>query len=153
MKKNVKPSPGKKSVYMQEYTAWKELSSALRDNDITKDKLLEKFSLLSRQYEKLLKKTEKLIRISDSYHKRLMELNEQTAKKNKILEEALDRIEALSGLLPICCNCKKIRDDDGEWNAIENYISKHSDAEFSHSLCPDCFKDIYPNYPGKPADE
>ena len=49
----------------------------------------------------------------------------------------------LSGLLPICASCKKVRDDGGYWNQIEEYISAHSEAEFSHGVCPDCFKDLY----------
>ena len=54
------------------------------------------------------------------------------------LQKALENVELLSGLLPICMWCKKIRDDKGYWNAIENYISQHSEAEFTHGICPDC---------------
>lgn len=54
------------------------------------------------------------------------------------LEESLDQVKVLSGFLPICSNCKKIRDDEGYWDQVETYISKHSDAEFTHSLCPSC---------------
>jgi len=60
------------------------------------------------------------------------------------LQEALSRIKVLSGLVPICANCKKIRDDKGFWNHIEDYIMKHSDAVFSHGICADCAKDLYP---------
>jgi len=56
------------------------------------------------------------------------------------LREAITRIETLSGLLPICAYCKKVRDDQGYWNKIETYISKHSRAEFTHSICPECGK-------------
>jgi hypothetical protein len=55
-------------------------------------------------------------------------------------------VRELKGLLPICSSCKKIRDDNGYWNQIENYISRHSRAEFTHSICPDCAKKIYPEY-------
>ena len=51
-----------------------------------------------------------------------------------------------SGLLPICSSCKKIRDDKGYWNQIEGYIREHSDATFSHGICPDCTKALYPEY-------
>jgi PAS domain S-box-containing protein len=61
------------------------------------------------------------------------------------LVKALEEIKKLSGLLPICSHCKKIRDDKGYWKQLEAYISEHSDAEFSHGICPDCFKDLYPN--------
>ncbi len=60
------------------------------------------------------------------------------------LQLALSKIETLSGLLPICAYCKKIRDDAGYWNQIESYITEHSKAEFSHGICPDCLQKIYP---------
>jgi PAS domain-containing protein len=55
------------------------------------------------------------------------------------LQTALSEIKTLRGLLPICMNCHKIRTEHGAWNKLETYISKHSDAEFSHGICPDCF--------------
>lgn len=61
------------------------------------------------------------------------------------LQGALAEVRTLSGLLPICAKCKNIRDDRGYWNKIESYISKHSKAEFSHSICPDCAKALYPD--------
>jgi len=60
------------------------------------------------------------------------------------LQDALAKVRTLSGMLPICAACKKIRDDQGYWNQIESYISRHSKAEFSHSLCPDCAQKLYP---------
>lgn len=62
------------------------------------------------------------------------------------LQAALADIQTLSGLLPICAHCKKIRDDKGYWNQIEEYISRFSDASFSHSLCPDCASKHYKNF-------
>jgi DNA-binding NtrC family response regulator len=61
------------------------------------------------------------------------------------LQDALTKIKTLSGLLPICSFCKKIRDDKGYWNQIEVYVREHSDANFSHSICPECAKKHYPN--------
>ena len=61
------------------------------------------------------------------------------------LQEALAKIKTLSGLLPICSSCKKIRDDKGYWNTLEKYITEHSDAMFSHGMCPDCMKRDYPS--------
>ena len=58
--------------------------------------------------------------------------------------EAMEHIRTLKGLLPICCVCKKIRDDDNYWREVEDYISQHSDAEFTHSICPECVKNRYP---------
>ena len=64
--------------------------------------------------------------------------------KTERLETALSRVKTLSGLLPICASCKKIRDDKGYWNQIETYIDDHSDATFSHGICPDCAERLYP---------
>lgn len=69
------------------------------------------------------------------------------AEREELIEElrmALENVKQLSGLLPICASCKKIRDDNGYWNQIESYIRDHSEAEFSHGLCPDCAKKLYP---------
>jgi CHASE3 domain sensor protein len=62
------------------------------------------------------------------------------------LQETLVKVKTLSGLLPICASCKKIRDDRGYWNQIEVYIREHSQADFSHSMCPECMKKWYPDY-------
>jgi PAS domain S-box-containing protein len=62
------------------------------------------------------------------------------------LQEALSQVKTLSGLLPICASCKKIRDDQGDWHSIESYIRERSDAEFTHGLCPDCMRKLYPQY-------
>jgi len=56
----------------------------------------------------------------------------------KELEEALEKVQTLSGLLPICAWCKKIRDDEGYWQSVEEYLGEHSEAKFSHSICPQC---------------
>jgi len=70
--------------------------------------------------------------------------DEEREKLIKELKDALHEVNTLSGLLPICASCKKIRDDKGYWNQIESYIQDHSEAEFSHSLCPECLKKLYP---------
>lgn len=62
------------------------------------------------------------------------------------LQEALAEIRTLKGILPICSYCKKIRDDKGYWEQIEVYIRDHSEAEFTHGLCPECAKKLYPDY-------
>jgi len=61
------------------------------------------------------------------------------------LKTALDHIKQLQGMLPICSVCKNIRDDKGYWNRIESYISKHSEVVFSHGICPECAKKLYPD--------
>lgn len=60
------------------------------------------------------------------------------------LQQAMKDIKTLSGLIPICSSCKKVRDDDGFWNQIEAFISEHSDAMFSHGICPECKEVLYP---------
>jgi hypothetical protein len=62
------------------------------------------------------------------------------------LQDALAKIRTLRGIIPICSSCKKIRDDKGYWNQIENYIKEHSDADFSHGICPECAKKLYPEF-------
>lgn len=71
-------------------------------------------------------------------------LQKQNVDYNQKLEDSLAKVKLLSGLLPICCNCKKIRDDKGYWNQIEGYIKDHSEADFSHGICPECSKKLYP---------
>lgn len=71
---------------------------------------------------------------------------EAQAKLISELKDAITRVRTLSGLLPICASCKKIRDDRGYWNQIELYIREHSEAEFSHGICPDCAKKIYSEF-------
>ena len=58
--------------------------------------------------------------------------------------EALKNIKTLRGLLPICASCKKIRDDKGYWNGLETYIHQHTEAEFTHGICPECMQKLYP---------
>jgi PAS domain S-box-containing protein len=65
------------------------------------------------------------------------------------LQKALTEVKTLTGLLPICANCKKIRDDQGYWNRIESYLSTRVDVQFTHGVCPDCMKELYPQYAGK----
>ena len=66
-------------------------------------------------------------------------------KEKEKLEEALANVKKLSGLLPICSYCKKIRDDKGYWKQIEAYIQEHSEAQFSHGICKECAKEHYPD--------
>ena len=70
---------------------------------------------------------------------------EEREKLISKLQEALHKIKTLKRLLPICANCKKIRDDNGYWNQIEAYFTNHSDVEFSHGICPDCTEILYPD--------
>jgi hypothetical protein len=62
------------------------------------------------------------------------------------LQAALNRVKMLSGLLPICANCKRIRDDTGDWIQVETFVRDHSEAEFSHGICPQCIAELYPEF-------
>jgi len=79
-----------------------------------------------------------------STYENAVQQKRELEKTNKELKEALETIKTLKGIIPICANCKKIRDDKGYWNQLEAYIRDHSDAEFSHSICPECAKKLYP---------
>jgi PAS domain S-box-containing protein len=70
--------------------------------------------------------------------------NEQLEMLIQELQQALESVKTLSGLLPICSNCKKIRNDQGYWEQVEGYIAKHSEADFTHGICPDCVRKLYP---------
>lgn len=72
-------------------------------------------------------------------------LEQKVSERTRDLQRALSEVRALSGLLPICSHCKRIRDDKGYWNQLESYIQKHSEAEFSHSICKECAKKLYPD--------
>jgi PAS domain S-box-containing protein len=78
----------------------------------------------------------------DITRRKQLELEQQTLIQK--LQDALEKIKTLRGLIPICAACKNIRDDQGFWHHVEEYISKRSDAKFSHGVCPDCMKKIYP---------
>jgi AmiR/NasT family two-component response regulator len=84
---------------------------------------------------------------------KLREVNLELEKRNKELQAALSKIKTLSGLLPICASCKKIRDDGGYWHQVEAYVQDHSDAEFSHGLCPDCVSRYYPDFKKNKKEE
>jgi len=72
--------------------------------------------------------------------------NNLLLRRNKSLQEALSEIKQLRGIIPICAACKKIRDDKGFWHQFELYVRDHSEAEFSHGICPECMKKVYPEF-------
>lgn len=81
------------------------------------------------------------------YRIRVWQLLKREKVLNARIQEALAHIKTLGGLIPICANCKKIRDDEGYWENLEKYIQTHSDAHFSHGICPDCYAKLYPGFP------
>lgn len=76
--------------------------------------------------------------------RRLTELQDQLYARLHELRQALEQVRTLQGILPICMHCKKIRDDAGYWEQVEAYVSRHSDARFSHGICPECLGKHYP---------
>jgi len=82
----------------------------------------------------------KLKQEMDSRKAREQELKKRTQE----LEQALREVKVLRGFIPICASCKKIRNDRGYWQLVEAYIREHSEAEFSHGICPDCIKKFFP---------
>ncbi len=77
-------------------------------------------------------------------HIELKEARDTRDRLIRELREALEKVQLLSGLLPICSYCKKIRDDEGYWTQVEEYITSHSDATFSHGICPACIEKHFP---------
>jgi CheY-like chemotaxis protein len=77
--------------------------------------------------------------------RRMVEMQAALADKIEELRQALDQIKTLRGIVPICAGCKQIRDDRGYWNQVEVYVRDHTEAQFSHGICPDCMKKLYPD--------
>ncbi len=75
---------------------------------------------------------------------RVAQQRDELASRNAELVKAMHEVKRLSGLLPICSSCKKVRDDKGYWRQIESYVAEHSEADFTHGICPDCMKALYP---------
>lgn len=87
-----------------------------------------------------------MVRFNTQAYRALVEHLETRGALEEALEEALANIQTLGELLPICASCKKIRDDMGYWNQIEDHISRHSETSFSHGICPECMHRLYPEF-------
>lgn len=99
--------------------------------------------------DEILRQQETLKERNEQIEKANRELQHQVEQREVLLSElkaALENVKTLGGLIPICSSCKKIRDDEGYWNILETYLIKHSDAQFSHGICPDCAEKLYPQY-------
>jgi len=88
-----------------------------------------------------------------STYEAVLHKNNELERINLELKKSIETIQKMKGLIPICSHCKKIRNDDGFWQQLEVFIRDHSDAEFTHGLCPDCEKEIYSKYMDKTKDE
>lgn len=127
----------------------KKIGAVISMHDITREKKAR--TALQNAYldleHKIHERTEELVEVNRELRIEVEERRKtETENKDLIqqLQEALGKVKTLSGFLPICTSCKKIRDDKGYWNQIETYIREHSEAEFSHGICPDCVRKLYP---------
>jgi hypothetical protein len=118
--------------------------------DLTREKVqLRENEMLRKELEKrVARRTAELQSTNTALKSEVVERKRAEQEKEKVivqLRRALAEVKKLSGLLPICASCKKIRDDKGYWQQIEAYIRDHSEAEFSHGICPECAKKLYPD--------
>src|SRR5215472_7316079 len=113
------------------------LTAHADDSTLQRAKTTEPFGYLLKPFDTRVMQTT----IEMALYKHRME--QERAHLLRQLQEALTNIKTLQGLLPICAACKKIRDDQGYWHQVEEYISQHSGAEFTHGICPDCIRTHY----------
>lgn len=92
------------------------------------------------------KNQESLSVLNERLEQKVMERTVELDKSNQELKDALSQVKLLSGILPMCSSCKKIRNDEGNWDNIEHFVRSNSEAEFNHSICPACAKKLYPEY-------
>jgi C4-dicarboxylate-specific signal transduction histidine kinase len=119
--------------------------------DLTRERVqLRENELLRRELERRVeRRTADLRKTNENLTREVVERTRVGQEREKVvvdLKQALAQVKKLSGFLPICAACKKIRDDKGYWKQIEEYITEHSEALFSHSLCPECAKRLYPEF-------
>ena len=126
----------------------KDLNTYLESEYDARAKIEKELQIYRDNLESLIReRTDELMKTNEMLKIEIMErkaIDEDRKKLVDDLQEALDNIKTLKGLIPICASCKNIRDDKGYWSDLEVYISENSEIEFSHSLCPDCLKKHYP---------
>jgi CheY-like chemotaxis protein len=115
------------------------LSAYSSDSVLERAKISAPFGYLLKPFEE----RELQITIEMGLYKHKMEQEREDLVKQ--LQDALAKVRILSGLMPICSYCKKIRDDRGYWGAVETFVSENTDIRFSHGLCPDCARVLYPS--------
>ena len=106
----------------------------------------DEFNILAQEINDMTQNLKKITVSKAKLELEIIQRKQLQKEKQKVIEDleiALDEIKTLKGIVPICANCKKIRDDKGYWNNLESYIEKHSDASFSHGMCPQCIEALY----------
>ena len=91
--------------------------------------------------DKLMVKFKNIIEL----HLQILYINQIMGDKNKSLTDYINDLKKFKGMIPICANCKKIRENDNSWELLETYLSKHPEINFTHTLCPECVKELYPD--------
>ena len=125
--------------------------------DITKRKLSEEELDIHRNHLQWLvrERTSEITAINEQLQREIAERRQAEMQREAVinkLKDAISNIKTLSGLLPICAWCKKIRDDGGYWQQVEAYVSAHSEAEFTHAICPECMSKLEDEVEGKKAE-
>jgi len=123
-----------------------ELRLTREEYDDASSKYLDIYCKLDK---KVSERTRELDEVNGKLRQEIEERKRTEAEKEQLivqLQKAMQDVKVLSGFLPICASCKKIRDDTGYWRQIEEYISEHSNALFSHGLCPECSRKLYPEF-------
>ena len=126
--------PGDAGRYILLPTVWATMTSAF----------LVTTALVFVSSTRIVHELNELVDTIDEQRRLIDERNTEVTRINEELEQALKEVKTISGLLPICSNCKKIRDDQGYWQQVERYVEVHSDVTFTHGLCPDCIESLYP---------
>ncbi len=129
------------TIDLRQGREWVELSNAFNQMS------LNLRNQMDQQEEMITKRTENLVQANEKLGHEVEERKRIEGEQKELiqeLQEALEKVKRLSGLIPICSSCKKIRDDKGYWNQLEEYIRDHSDADFTHSICEECAKKYFP---------
>lgn len=119
----------------KEVVAGYEIDDYKSKTELTSEKLMTAMMVGLRNYEAMNK--------NDKYRHHL---EAEVARRTASLQQAMEEIKMLRGIIPICSYCKKIRDDEGYWNQFEAYVQRYSDARFSHGICPSCARKHYPDF-------
>jgi diguanylate cyclase (GGDEF)-like protein len=106
---------------------------------------------LLREHRRLSNQVSRISRIGDRSQEQLRVLNQELTRANERLSQALTEVRTLQGFIPICARCKRVRDDHGYWDQVEDYVSRHSGMVFSHGVCPECARMLFPAVPAAQA--